>query len=391
MNFSFTSEQQALLDQVETLTREKFAPRADEYDREAKNPIENWQDLRELGLLSLTIPREYGGLGVDKLTYAAIVERIARGCASTAMTVNMHSGVLNVIAVLGTPEQKKRYFGEAIEAGTLFCSWGSEPLGSPSRAGRTETAIKPVDGGYLVNGAKHFCTMAEVAGYAMVWCLLEGQPDSAHGLLHPLISPGAPGVEVFGTWDPLGMRGTVSPSARLTECFVRAEDVLGPPGAPIAAGIIDHFVLGYGAVYLGIGQGAFDFTVEYCRTKSYPPDYRPLAEDPFVQRHCGELGLALDSARLILYQAATLFTEASQARRGRLATRAKYAAAEAALLTTSRCIQIGGGRAAMPALPLARAYRDARTATLMPPSADLALVNLGKGYLGLATQTLPVR
>ena len=108
-----------------------FAGRAASYDAESAFPKENYADLREAGLLSLTVPREYGGLGVDPATYVRCLLEMAKGCPSTALTFNMHANVLSgFINVLATEEQKRRYFGEAVERGALFASVTSEPESS---------------------------------------------------------------------------------------------------------------------------------------------------------------------------------------------------------------------------------------------------------------------
>ena len=385
MDFSFSSTQQALLDRVEALTRERLASRAADYDRETRYPVENWHDLWEEGLLGLTIPEAYGGLGADTITYIAAIETIARGCASTAMTLHMHSTVMRFLSALGSPEQQARYFREVIDHGKLFGSWGSEPQVSLTRTFLVETSIQPCDGGYMVNGMKHFCTMAGAASYYMVWCFLNGQPDMAHALLLAFVPADNPGVQVQGEWDTLGMRGTVSPAARFTDCFVGEGGVLGPPGEPTRAGVIELFGLGYSAVYLGIAQGALDFTTAYCRTKTFQPDNVPIAQDPLIQRQCGEMGIALDSARMILYRAAVTWPAVDSPQRGILAAQAKYATTDAGLVVTSQCLQVCGARTALRGVPVERAFRDLRTATLMPPNVDSTLTIVGKDLLGLET------
>src|ERR1700675_4761834 len=101
---------QAVVDRADALTREKIAPRAAMYDREGKNPVESWGDLRRAGYLGCAVPTEYGGMGLDMATYIGVIRAIARGCANTAMTVHMHSTVMRFIAALGTEAQKRRYF-----------------------------------------------------------------------------------------------------------------------------------------------------------------------------------------------------------------------------------------------------------------------------------------
>ena len=150
-----------LVDRADALTREKIAPRAARYDREGKNPVESWSDLQREGYLACAIPAAYGGMGLDMASYIGVIRVIARGCASTAMTLHMHSTVMRFIDTLGTEAQKGRYFPEVVRFGKLFGSWGSEPAVSLSRTFLMETAIRRNGDDWVVDGVKHFCRSEE--------------------------------------------------------------------------------------------------------------------------------------------------------------------------------------------------------------------------------------
>jgi alkylation response protein AidB-like acyl-CoA dehydrogenase len=378
------TERRDLLDRIDRLAADRFAPRAAAYDREARCPVENYEDLWKEGFLALNVPRAHGGLEVDPLTYFSVIEHIARACASTAMTLHMHSCATKFVALLGTPEQQARYFAEVVEGGKLLASWASETQISLTRTFLVSTPLRPVDGGYVLNGDKHFCTMAGVASYYLVWCMLEGAADMATGAMLAAVPADNPGVSILGEWDTLGMRATVSPGARFAECFVRDDEILGPPGGVIASGVLDMLGLGYAAVYLGIAQGALDFTLDYCRTTTFKPQVTPIGHDPLIQRQCGEMAITLDSARLVVYRSAADFASVEQSQRSPLVARAKYAATQAAIAVTTACLQVCGGRSAFKTLPVERAFRDVRTATLMPPNIDTMLGAIGRDALGLS-------
>ena len=116
-----------LIEKVRLLTQEKLAPRSSQYDEEAIHPKENWEDLFDHGLLAMSIPEDYGGMGLDPLSYVMVLEEIAKGCSSTSMTLHMHSTVLRFIAALASPQQKARFYTEVVDGGKMFGSWGSEP------------------------------------------------------------------------------------------------------------------------------------------------------------------------------------------------------------------------------------------------------------------------
>jgi alkylation response protein AidB-like acyl-CoA dehydrogenase len=375
--------QRGLVDRVAHITREKIAPRAAEYDAAGANPVESWRELERDGFLAAAVPCAHGGLGLDMPTYISVIRTIAWGCASTAMTVHMHSTVMRFIDALATPAQKQRYYREVIEHGRLFGSWGSEPAVSLSRTFLMETVVTQHGGDYVVNGVKYFCTMALGASQYMVWCALDGGTDMSKSLLQVLVPADAPGIATDGKWDTLGMRATFSPSVTFKDVRVPAEAALGDPGAATRVGVVESFALGYAAVYLGIAEASLGFAIDYAKKRVVKPENVSVAHDPTVQRHVGDLSAHLDAALLVLAESAEGWEAADVIERGVLANRAKYLATEVSLDVTSKVIQIVGGRGAYKDYPAERAFRDVRTSTLMPPTMDRMLEAIGKSALGL--------
>jgi alkylation response protein AidB-like acyl-CoA dehydrogenase len=203
-------------------------------------------------------------------------------------------------------------------------------------------------------------------------------------LIQAVVPADARGMTTDGKWDTLGMRGTYSPSVVFEAVRVSGDATLGRPGAAVQVGVVESFGLGYAAVYVGIADASLAFAVDYLRKRVVKPENISVAQDPTVQRHVGELTVRLDAARLVLDQAAARWEGADMVERGMLANRAKYLASEVGLEVTSRVIQTVGGRAAYKDFPAERAFRDMRTATLMPPTVDRMLETIGKGALGLA-------
>jgi len=312
-----------------------------------------------------------------------VIRTIAQGCASTAMTVHMHSTVMRFIEALATDAQQRRWYAEVVKHGRLFGSWGSEPAVSLSRTFLMETIVRADDGALVVNGLKHFCTMALGASHYLVWCAVDGEGDMGKALLQVIVPADAPGITTDGKWDTLGMRGTYSPSVTLTDVRVPADAGLGRPGGALQVGVVESFALGYAAVYVGIAESALDFAVDYARKRIVKPDNVPVAMDPAVQRHIGRLRVKLDAARLVLEQSAEGWAGADVVERGMLANRAKVLATEAGLDVTENVIQVVGGRGAYRDYPAERALRDLRTSTLMPPTVDRMLETIGKGALGI--------
>ncbi|MGH7333443.1 MAG: acyl-CoA dehydrogenase family protein [Candidatus Rokuibacteriota bacterium] len=372
-----------VVERAARVTRATIAPRAAQYDREGVNPVESWKDLGHEGFLAAAVPEAHGGMGLDMPTYVAIIRTVAQGCANTAMTLHMHSTVMRFIDTLATEEQKRRYFPEVVEHGRLFGSWGSEPAVSLSRTLLVETAIRADGEEWVIDGVKHFCTMALGASYYMVWCAIDGEPDMAKTLLLALVPAETPGIATDGKWNTLGMRGTYSPSVSFTGVRVPRDAALGQPGSAVHVGVVESFSLGYAAVYVGIAEAALHFAIDYSKKRVVKPENVAVATDPAVQRHIGDMSAHLEAARLVLEAAAVEWQAADLVERGQLANKAKYLATEAGLHVTSKVIQVVGGRGAYKDYPAERALRDLRTSTLMPPTVDKMLETIGKHALGL--------
>jgi alkylation response protein AidB-like acyl-CoA dehydrogenase len=246
-----------------------------------------------------------------------------------------------------------------------------------------ETVIRHDGAGYVIDGVKHFCTMALGASHYMIWCALDGGTDMAKSLQLALVPAEAPGIATDGKWDTLGMRATFSPSVTFTGVRVPDDGMLGDPGAAIRVGIIESFALGYAAIYIGIAESALAFAMDYAKKRVVRPENVAVAMDPTVQRHIGELAAHLDAAGLVLDDSAARWDSADLAELGPLANRAKYLATEIGLDVTSKVIQIVGGRGSYKEFPAERAFRDLRTCTLMPPTVDRMLEAIGKNALGL--------
>jgi alkylation response protein AidB-like acyl-CoA dehydrogenase len=384
MDLGLNKHQLEIIDKAERVAQDCLAPRAGEVDAAAVNPKESWHDVWQNGLLALGVPEQYGGLGLDMLTYIMVIEKLAGGCTNTGMTVHMHSTVMRFIEALATDEQKSAYYPEVVEEGKLFGSWGSEPETRGGTALRF-TTITPEGEGYVVNGVKHFCTMAGGAHRYMIHCNAQNSTDPLASHQLALIPHDIGGLSQLDEWDTLGMRGTVSPSMKLDKCVVPRDAVLGEPGQSAKTGVTQGFSLGFAAVYVGAAQTALDFTKNFCLNQTFAPDPGRVADGLVVQRTIAEMSLALSSARRALYDSAGRWAGKTPNQRAVLGARAKYLATAASLEVASKAIQIAGGRSAHKRMPLERIFRDIRTSTLMPPNLDRCLELIGRAEFGLDT------
>lgn len=386
MAWNLTPDEHEIIALIARLARERFAPRAAQYDAENRFPAENYADLHEHGLMGLTVPKVYGGKGLSSLAYSLAVGEMAKGDSSTALTFNMHATVLSFIDYLGSPAQKERYFSEVVNHGAIFASIGSEPDASPNASTfAIETSLSETAGGYRINGTKHFCSFGNAADYYFVYAMREGTTRIHEGLLSVVIPQGTPGVKVIETWNSMAMRATASHSLTFHDGFVRAEDVVGPPGVIFTSGLGAEYAVGYAAIYRSIAEAAYEFARDYARTRVIKPDIQPIGHSPVIQHHIAEMSIALEASRQLNAYAA--LTPGLGSRERVLAiSQAKYLAAKTAIKVTDLALQVCGGRGLMKDYPLERYYRDVRAGLVMGPSTDSLLSTIGTVELGLQAQ-----
>ena len=294
--FWLSDEQQRVVDKARWVAKEYLEPRARSTTPSPATPGKAGTTFGNMVFWRSPSPNPTAVWVRDMLTYTMALESLAYGCTNSTMTMHMHSIVQQVIGAIGTPEQKEVFYRDVVEDGKLFGSWGSEPESrGGTRAGK-RTAIAPIEGGYVVNGVKHFCTMAGAAHRYMIHCAMRGY-EGVDAFQLVLMPSDTPGINIDGEWNTLGMRATVSPTVSFENCVVDRNCLLGEPGAVLKKGVIEGFGLGYAAVYLGAAQRALDFTVEFCKTHQFDPDPAPMSGNVVVQRSVAEITMELEAAR----------------------------------------------------------------------------------------------
>ena len=379
------------------LGKEKFADRAEKWDREAIFPTDNYKDMHEAGLLGICIPEEHGGFGAGMRAYCLSAAEIGRYCGATALTWNMHicstlwTGTLADDLEL-TDEQRARHkagralhYKRIVEEGALYSQPFSEGGAAAAGFQPFSTQARSTEGGYIVSGKKIFASLAGHADYYGVLCthILEGKKPSRSDTLYLAIPAKANGVKVVGDWDPLGMRGTVSRTLLFEDVFVAASEELMPQGVYFqAASNWPHMFLTLSPTYMGISQAAYDFTVAYLRGEvpGTPPIKRRMY--PTKQIAVAEMRVKLEAAKSLWFQA---ISEA-QCKPSKEQVLRAYATNHLVMETANELCRLAirtcGGQSMLKSLPLERLYRDSRCGSLMLPwTAELCLDRIGREAL----------
>lgn len=390
-----TPQQRELIELAATLGRERFAPRAAAIDREAVFPFENYADLRAAGLLGICVPNAAGGLGADFSTYVMVAAEIGRHCGATALTWNMHVCSTMWAGFIAddldmTPEQRADHeriralhFDRVVNQGKVYAQPFSE--GGAAAAGKVPfgTLARKVEGGYVVNGRKIFASLSGAADYYGVLCTLDRPGATQRDSLYLAVPADAQGVRVFGEWDPLGMRGTVSRNLEFTEVFVPDEARMMPEGLYFQAAMrYPHMFATLSPTYMGLAQAAYDFTVQYLRGEvpGMPPVKRRMY--PTKQVAVAQMRIQLEQTRaLFLQNARDARIDPDRDTRMRLYA-AHHTIMESANDIARLAIRTCGGQSMLKSLPLERIYRDSRCGSLMLPwTAELCVDRLGRECL----------
>ncbi len=389
------SERQAVLVAIaERLGRERFAPRAARYDREASFPFENYADLREARLTALCVPERYSGLGADFASYCLVSAELGRWCGATALTFNMHAcsalwtGALADDLDMSAAERARHeqhralHYRRIVEDGAIYAQPFSEGGAAAAGAAPFGTTARRVAGGYRLSGRKIFASLAGAADYYGVLCTEDKPAPSLADTLYLAVAADAPGVAVEGEWDALGMRATVSRNLVFTDVFVPEEAELMPPGIyHQAARRWPHMFLTLAPTYMGIAQAAYDFTIAYLRGEipGVPTKRRTY---PTKQIAAAQMFVTLEQTRaLFLRTIAEARCDPAKPERLR-AYAAQYTIMENTNELCRLAIRTCGGQAMLRSLPLERLYRDSRCGSLMLPwTAELCLDRLGRETL----------
>jgi alkylation response protein AidB-like acyl-CoA dehydrogenase len=392
---ALTPKQRELIERAAVLGREKFAPRAAQWDREASFPFANYDDLRDAGLLAICVPQAYGGLGADFATYVMVAAELGRHCGSTALSYNMHvsscmwSGFI-ADALDMPPEQRadheanrRLHYARIVGDGKVYSQPFSE--GGAAAAGKAPwgTLATKVEGGYVVNGKKIFASLSGAADYYGVLCTLDKPGATQRDSLYLAVAADSAGVSIVGDWDPLGMRGTVSRTLIFKDVFVEEHERLMPEGLYFqAASRYPHMFSTLSPTYMGLAQAAYDFTVSYLRGEvpGTPPVKRRMY--PTKQIAVAQMRVMLEQTRaLFLQNARDARVDPDKDMRMRLLA-AHYTIMENANTIAALAIRTCGGQAMLKSLPLERIYRDSRCGALMLPwTAELCLDRLGRECL----------
>jgi len=368
MNLDLTPEHVAIRDMVREFASKEIAPAAAGHDRTREFPHENVKKCAELNLMGVMIPDEYGGSGLDTVSYTLIIEELSRACASTGVIVSVNNSLfLHPVEAFGSEEQKRRFLPPHAKGEKLGCFCLSEP-NAGSDAGNQETNAVRKGDAYVLNGTKNFITNGVAADTALVFASTD-RSKKHHGVTAFLVEKGTKGFRLGKDEVKLGITCSGSVEMVFEDCAVPAGNRLGEEGQgfKIAMSTLDGGRIGIAAQAVGIARAALEDATRYARERK--AFGKSIGEFQAIQFMLADMATEIDAARLLTHRAA--WAKDQGGRYSTEAAQAKLFASEAAMRATVKGVQIFGGYGYMNEYPMERYFRDAKITEIYEGTSEI--------------------
>ncbi len=367
-DLELTEDQRMIRDMARDFARREIAPHAQAWEKAGWIDDALVAQMGELGLLGMVVPEQWGGSYVDYVAYALAVEEISAGDGAVGALMSIHNSVgCGPVLKYGSQAHRDEWLAELASGRAIGCFALTEPQAG-SEAHNLRTRAERVDGHWVLNGAKQFCSNAKRAKLAIVFAVTD--PDlGKKGLSAFLVPTDTPGFVVERSEHKMGIRASDTCALALTDCRVPEANLLGERGKGLAIALsnLEGGRIGIGAQALGIARAAFEAALRYARDRVQFG--KPIAEHQSIANLLADMQTQLNAARLLILHAARLksaglpcLSEASQA---------KLFASEMAEKVCSQAIQIHGGYGYLEDYPVERYYRDARITQIYEGSSEI--------------------
>ena len=361
MDFTLTEEQELVRRTAREFAEREIAPHAAEWDRTERMDRAVVGKLAEVGFLGAPIPEEYGGMGLDNVSYCLVVEEIGRADSSVRGLISVNMGLVGkTVLRWGTVEQKREWLPRLCSGEALGCFGLTEP-GTGSDAGSLETKAVRDGDGWRISGSKMFITQGTWAGLALVF-VRTGPEEGGRGVTCFLVPTDAEGFTAMRIEGKLGLRAQDTAELHFDGVFVPDAARLGAQGEgmKVAFSALDNGRMSMAAGCVGIAQGCLDASIGYAKERLQFG--RPIARFQLVQELIADMAVETDAARFLTWRVATM---ADRGERHSLESSiAKFYASEVAVRAANAAVQVHGGYGYVDEYPVGKYLRDARVTTL---------------------------
>ena len=370
-----------LIEQIRAFAKGEVAPKAKELDETHRFPTELVKQMGEMGLMGMMVPEEYGGSGLDTVSYAMAMEEISSACASTGVIMSVNNSlVCYPITAFGNDSQKKKYLVPLARGEQLGCFALSEPAAGSDPAG-LRCEAKKVDGGYIIRGTKNWITNGKQADICILFATLDPKLGSK-GMCAFIVETKSKCFSVAKLEEKLGINASSTAQLFFDDVFVPAENLLGTEGQglKIALSTLDGGRIGIASQALGIAKCALDASKKFAQEREQFG--APIAKLQAIQWFIADMATRLQGARLLTWAAARKKDDGEKFTKD--AAMAKLAASEAAMWITTKAIQVHGGYGYTKEYVVERNFRDAKITEIYEGTSEIQrLVIAAQEFAGL--------
>lgn len=378
MQLELNDIQKMIKKNVKEFAEKEIAPVAAELDQKEEYPTKILEKMAKLGFLGVIIPQEYGGAGLDTISYAIIVEEISRKCASTGVITSVHNSLVAYpIMKYGTEEQKKKYLPILAKGEEIGAFAATEPsAGSDLGAMKTTAVLK--SNKYIINGDKTFITSGPKAGIIIVFAVTDKNAGSK-GISAFIVENTMKGFKVGSIFEKMGINANLVSELIFEEMAVPKENLLGKEGEgfKIALATLDGGRIGIAAQAVGIAQAALDESIEY--SKQREQFGRPIAKFQAIQWMIADMATRIEAARYLVYNAA--YVKDKGERFSKEAAMAKLFASETAMEAVIKAVQIHGGYGYTKEYTVERLFRDAKITEIYEGTSEVQRMVIANSLL----------
>jgi alkylation response protein AidB-like acyl-CoA dehydrogenase len=377
MNFELTDAQRMLRDMVRDFAEKEIKPRAAEIDRTDEFPWDLWKRMAELGILGMTTLPEYGGSGMDVVSWAIAQEEMARASVVVADIQLLSTLMQKMILQNGTEAQKRKYVPPLVSGEKIAIIAQTEP-GAGSDVAGIQTTAKPERSGYVLNGSKRFLTCAMLADFAIVVATVD-KSKGHKGITLFLVEKGTPGFSTGSKEHLMGVKGMGTGEVVFDNCWVPKENLLGGEGEGFKRAMmsLDTGRIGIGCQAVGLAQAAMEEAVRYAKQRTAFGG--PIANLQAIQFMLADMSAGIEAARLRLRHAAWLKDQGRSIIRE--AAEAKLLASDLAVKVTTDALQIHGAYGYSTDFPIERMYREAKVYQIWEGTSEIQRMVIARQLL----------
>lgn len=379
MQFRLTEEQQMVRDMARRFAETEIKPKAAELDRTHRHPHEIIQMMGELKLLGIAVPEEYGGGGMDYVSYVVALIEISKACASTGVIMSVNNSLYCFpVMAFGNHEQKMKYLYPCASGEHLGC-YGLTEANAGSDPASMKTTAQKVEGGWVINGEKKFITNGNVATY----CVLAAVTDKEKGYKgissFVINLKETPGFSVGRVEEKLGICASGTAELVFENAFVPEDSLLGKEGDGLKQMLttLDGGRIGIAAQAVGIGRAILEEAIEY--SKQREQFGKPISSFQAIQWKLADMATELDAAELLTLRAAWL--EDNHLPYEKEAAMAKMYASDVTMRAAVEGVQILGGYGYIKEYPMERHLRDAKICQIYEGTNEIMRLVIARNLL----------